>query len=60
LSDKILTVWDCEETATSPAESTIYWSGYSKKENINTVPKYLEDNADQLRARYLAFIHELG
>ena len=60
MNDKILTVWDCEETATSPAESTIYWSGYSKKGNISTVPLYLEQNADKLRARYLAFIHELG
>jgi surface carbohydrate biosynthesis protein (TIGR04326 family) len=60
LKDKILTVWDKKGNSIYPAESTIYWSGYSKEDNINTVPKYLEDNADQLRARYLAFIHELG
>jgi len=60
LSDKILTVWDCEETATSPAESTIYWSGYSNESNLNTVPQYLEENSDQLRSIFLAFIHELG
>ena len=60
MNDKILTVWDKKGNSLYPVESTIYWSGYPKKDNINTVPKYLEDNADQLRARYLAFIHELG
>ncbi len=60
MNDKILTIWDREEEATSPAESTIYWSGYYKKDNIKTIPNYLEQNADQLRARYLSFIHELG
>ena len=60
MKDKILTVWDKKGDSIYSAESTIYWSGYSKKDNINTVPKYLEDNADQLRASYLAFIHELG
>ena len=60
MKDKILTVWDCEETAKSPVKSTICWSGYTNEGNYNTVPQFLEENADQLRARYLTFIHDLG
>lgn len=60
MKSKIITVWDSEEKATSPVESTIYWSGYSNEGKINTVPQFLEENAEQLRARYLAFIQELG
>ncbi len=60
MSNKNLTVWDCEGTATSPLESTIYWSGYSQQEKVNTVPTYLEKKSDELRARYLSFVHQLG
>ena len=60
MKDNILTVWDCEEKVTSTIESTIFWSGYNNEGNFDTVPQFLEENSDLLRARYLRFIHDLG
>lgn len=36
------------------------WQSYSHGGTRASVPRYLEQHAERLRARYLAFIHELG
>ena len=60
MKNNILTVWDSDKTAKSSSESTIYWSGYSNQSDSNTLPLFLEENSDQLRAHFLEFIHSLG
>jgi len=58
---KSLCVWDDDaEPNESTSELTYCWTGYRKSDSVRSVSHYVEDNADQLRARYLAFIHELG
>jgi surface carbohydrate biosynthesis protein (TIGR04326 family) len=36
------------------------WQSYQQGERIVSVPRYLEQHAERLRGRYLAFIHDLG
>ena len=57
MNSKIITIWDKKGPSTYPSDSTIYWSGYYNK---NTIPQYLENNAQELRLIYLSFIHDLG
>lgn len=42
------------------AASSIAWSGYAEPTGVTSVPRYLEQHAERLRAKYLAFVHDLG
>ncbi|TGK21409.1 TIGR04326 family surface carbohydrate biosynthesis protein [Leptospira kmetyi] len=37
-----------------------YWNRYKTQANENSIPEYLEDNADRLRLKYLSFIYDLS
>jgi surface carbohydrate biosynthesis protein (TIGR04326 family) len=45
-----------------PAETaeTVFWQSYGGAGPGNSIPRYLEDHAEGLRAKYLEFIHDLG
>jgi surface carbohydrate biosynthesis protein (TIGR04326 family) len=50
---------------TGPEESAvdgaiIDWQSYDQHAGRLSVPRYLEQHSDRLRAKYLAFIHDLG
>ena len=54
-----IVVWDAPADPPS-AEGLWYWRKYAPDDRAESVPRYLESHGERLRARYLAFIHELG
>jgi surface carbohydrate biosynthesis protein (TIGR04326 family) len=55
-----VTVWD-QRTDPPPARAeVICWQSYHQSDHVVSVPRYLEEHAERIRGRYLAFIHELG
>ena len=57
-----LLVWDAEGLPPVGSWTTILWSGFGKTNDpsIISIPTLVEEQADALRIRYLAWIHELG
>lgn len=57
-----LLIWDAEGPHTSGNGTTVLWRGFVtvQSPNIVSIPQFIEDNADELRARYLAWVYELG
>jgi surface carbohydrate biosynthesis protein (TIGR04326 family) len=55
-----LTVWDCKTPPPIGIGQVLCWQGYANTDQVFSVPRYLEDNAEHFRAKYLAFIHDLG
>ena len=52
-------VWDQLDVA--PDDRFVFnWNGYAEKTKQHSILNVLEENSDQLRSEYLAFIHELG
>jgi surface carbohydrate biosynthesis protein (TIGR04326 family) len=41
-------------------DAVLIWNSYAAESPAESVPAYLERHGDRLRARYLAFIHDLG
>lgn len=59
---RTLLVWDTEGSPPSGDWATVLWRNYGNDTNPNTIsiPKLVEEQSDVLRARYLAWIYELG
>lgn len=59
---RTLLVWDTEGSPPSGNWTTILWSGFGKANDpgVISIPTLVEEQADTLRIRYLAWIHELG
>ena len=57
-----LLVWDAEGSPPAGNWTTVLWSGFGEASDstIISVPKLVEEHADTFKARYLAWIHELG
>lgn len=57
-----LLIWDVEGSPLVGDWTTVLWSDYAKasESNIVSIPAMVEEQADVLRARYLAWIYELG
>ena len=53
-------VWDRAEQPIKVVGDILLWQGYSTNDNFFSIPGYIEEHADDLRAKYLAFIHDLG
>ena len=53
-------VWDHQNELPNGVQEVLYWQGYTQGSLGASVPRYLENHADRLRAKYLAFIHDLG
>lgn len=60
--DRLL-IWDAE-TSHPPSDNsvTLLWRSFSAVEtaDIVSIPQLIEENADSLRARYLAWVYDLG
>jgi surface carbohydrate biosynthesis protein (TIGR04326 family) len=41
-------------------EAVFTWRGYAEDGRITSIPRHLERHGDRFRARYLAFVHDLG
>lgn len=57
-----LLVWDADEAPPSGDWTTVLWSAYAnvKDATVISIPELVELHAGELRARYLAWIHDLG
>lgn len=55
-------VWDSESAAPLGYDNIILWRTFAATDNIGmiSIPQLVEENADALRARYLAWVYELG
>lgn len=53
-------VWDQKNDPPDAIGEVLCWRSYAHRDLIPSVPRYLEDHAERLRAKYLAFIHDLG
>ena len=55
-------MWDVEGVPPEGAAATVLWSSFAANGNaaVQSLPKRVEERAEEYRARYLAWIHELG
>jgi surface carbohydrate biosynthesis protein (TIGR04326 family) len=55
-------IWDLEELDSEGEETTVLWrcSATGAPPRFVSIPQLIEDNADTLRKRYLAWVYELG
>ena len=53
-------VWDRAEQPINFVGDILLWQGYSSNNKFLSIPGYIEEHANDLRAKYLAFIHDLG
>ncbi len=53
-------VWDQAGAAPAVASRVLCWQSYARGGAIFSVPRHLEDNAERIKRKYLAFIHDLG
>ena len=53
-------VWDLKDDPPDAMGEVLCWQSYAHRDLVSSVPRYLEDHAERLRARYLTFIHDLG
>lgn len=59
MTDSVI-VWDQRGAPPNAAGAVLCWQSYAHGDLVFSVPRYLEDHAERLRAKYLAFIHDLG
>lgn len=55
-----LIVWDYKADPPDSRGEVLCWQSYVQSGMIFSVPRYLEAHAERLRAKYIAFIHDLG
>ena len=53
-------VWDHQNDPPEAVGEVLCWRSYASVSSGASVPRYVEDHAERLRAKYLAFIHDLG
>lgn len=53
-------VWDHKDDPPDEIGQVLCWQSYAGGGLVSSVPRYLEDHAGRLRAKYLAFVHDLG
>ena len=57
---RLIVVWDQKDDPRPSSQEQLCWRSYAHGQAIDSIPRYLEANAERLRAKYLAFIHDLG
>lgn len=55
-----VTVWDLKEAPEETKGDVLCWQSYSQGSTVTSIPRYLENNADRLKAKYVAFSCDLG
>lgn len=53
-------VWCSDNTPPDNGELIYCWNGFREGANVRSLLRYVEVNSDRLRARYLAWVHDLG
>ena len=62
ITEHRLLIWDAVDNLPSVKDDVVFWRSYNtlESETIFSIPKLVEENADKLREKYLALIHDLG
>lgn len=57
-----LLIWDCDKEPPPGDWLTALWQSYDtgKRADVISIPQLVEDNSESLRAKYLAWIYDLG
>ena len=57
-----LLICDLDNESIDGAHDVIYWSVYSTSasDGIFSIPQFIEENADQVKAKYLKLIYDFG
>ena len=57
-----LLLWDLDNKSDDNMRDVIYWNSFTSSESdgIFSIPQFVEDNADHLKAKYLRLIYEFG
>lgn len=53
-------IWDQPDVPSASMDKALLWQSYANSDSFFSIPHYLEGHAEQLRARYLTFIYDLG
>ncbi len=53
-------VWDQVGAAPAVAGKVLCWRSYTAGGAVFSIPRHLEDHAERIKRKYLAFIHDLG
>lgn len=53
-------VLDHKEEPQEALGPVLCWQSYAEGSLVTSVPRYLESHAERLRAKYIAFVHDLG
>ena len=57
--DEII-IWDDKEKSAPISKYVICWNSYNNERSNQSVLDYIETNSDQLRSKFLSYIHEFG
>ena len=62
MEKKKLIIWDSDDPPPTGDWLTILWRSYDTagRDNVISIPRLVEENTGSLRARYLAWIYDLG
>ena len=53
-------IWDHAGAPPADKGGVILWRSYAEGASTQSVPRYVEQHGERLRARYLAFVHDLS
>lgn len=53
-------VWDANTPPPSVSQRVFLWRGTVDRNSAQSILRHVEEDADRLRRRYLAFVHDLG
>jgi surface carbohydrate biosynthesis protein (TIGR04326 family) len=61
-NNKVIFIWDSDDIPPVFSDTVILWNGFQSDidKKIISLPKFLEENADKLKKRYLAWIYDVG
>lgn len=60
LAHSTLILWDSGCDPLTQTESGYRWDGYAESDSVLSLLRYVDINAERLRHKYLAWVHELG
>jgi len=60
LDKKILLVCDTDQIINTSYDVVAYWGVYTEDKDRYSIPRIVEDNADELKNEYLQFLYHLG
>jgi surface carbohydrate biosynthesis protein (TIGR04326 family) len=55
-----LVIWDKPEDPPETMGELFYWARYSHSPSRRSIPSHLEQHAESLRGKYLAFVHDVA